>query len=252
MVDSFSSGGIVVLAIGLAVLYRRRTQPIAITLLRDLRRDRHRRSPLIKSRAGGSMSREKEDPDRRRRRRRARRDRVRQLQVQAGDGVAVNIEAVQKRNLEAIVSASGKIQPKRSVNISADTMGRVTDLAVDEGRARAARGSSCCEIDPRNLTTRVDSGRRRSRRRARRCEQLRARRSRARKTSLKQAQDNYNRQQQLWKAGPDDRARRSSAPRTRCKMQQADLRVAGAADQDAAAAHARRSRRRVENAQATT
>ena len=32
-----------------------------------------------------------------------------------------------------IVSASGKIQPKRFVNISADTSGRVVDLAVNEG-----------------------------------------------------------------------------------------------------------------------
>ena len=46
------------------------------------------------------------------------------------DGLAVNVEGVQKRDLQAIVSASGKIQPQRLVNISADTMGRVVDLAV--------------------------------------------------------------------------------------------------------------------------
>ena len=50
-----------------------------------------------------------------------------------GEGVTVNTEAVQKRRLESIVSASGKVQPKRSVNISADTSGRVTELAVNEG-----------------------------------------------------------------------------------------------------------------------
>ena len=48
-------------------------------------------------------------------------------------GIEVTTEAIKKRRLEAIVNASGKIQPKRDVNISADTMGRVTDLAVDEG-----------------------------------------------------------------------------------------------------------------------
>ena len=48
-------------------------------------------------------------------------------------GVEVTTETIQKRKLEAIVSASGKIQAKRDVNISADTMGRVTNLAVDEG-----------------------------------------------------------------------------------------------------------------------
>ncbi len=56
------------------------------------------------------------------------------------EGLTVNTEAVQKRKLEAIVSASGKIQPKRFVNISADTSGRVTDLAVNEGD-RVTQGS---------------------------------------------------------------------------------------------------------------
>ena len=36
-------------------------------------------------------------------------------------GTTVTVETIQKRDLEAIVSASGKIQPKRLVNISADT-----------------------------------------------------------------------------------------------------------------------------------
>ena len=45
----------------------------------------------------------------------------------------VTTDAIKTRDLEAIVSASGKIQPKRLVNISADTPGRVVDLAVNEG-----------------------------------------------------------------------------------------------------------------------
>ena len=45
----------------------------------------------------------------------------------------VTVETIRTRDLEAIVSASGKIQPKRFVNISADTSGRVVDLAVNEG-----------------------------------------------------------------------------------------------------------------------
>ena len=73
------------------------------------------------------------------------------------DGITVNTEAVQKRKLEAIVSASGKIQPKRFVNISADTMGRVTELAVDEGD-RVTKGQFLLQIDPRNLRDRVTSG----------------------------------------------------------------------------------------------
>ena len=83
------------------------------------------------------------------------------------EGVTVNTESIQKRTLEAIVSASGKIQPKRSVNISADTMGRVTELAVDEGD-RVDKGQFLLQIDPRNLRTAVQRARRRCRRRARR------------------------------------------------------------------------------------
>ena len=35
-------------------------------------------------------------------------------------GTTVTVEAIKARDLEAIVSASGKIQPKRLVNISSD------------------------------------------------------------------------------------------------------------------------------------
>ena len=51
----------------------------------------------------------------------------------------VTVETIKARDLEAIVSASGKIQPKRLVNISAETPGRVVELAVNEGD-RVTRG----------------------------------------------------------------------------------------------------------------
>jgi HlyD family secretion protein len=69
----------------------------------------------------------------------------------------VTVEAIRTRDLEAIVSASGKIQPKRLVNISADTPGRVVDLAVNEGD-RIKKGQFLLQIDPKSLRTRVDSG----------------------------------------------------------------------------------------------
>ena len=68
-----------------------------------------------------------------------------------------HVEAIKARDLEAIVSASGKIQPKRLVNISADTPGRVVDLAVNEGD-RVTSGQFLLQIDPKSLRTRVDSG----------------------------------------------------------------------------------------------
>src|ERR1700752_4320244 len=71
--------------------------------------------------------------------------------------VTVTTEGIKNRDLEAIASASGKIQPKRLVNISADTPGRVVNLAVNEGD-RIARGQFLLQIDPKSLRTRVDSG----------------------------------------------------------------------------------------------
>lgn len=69
-------------------------------------------------------------------------------------GTTVTVESVQKRDLEAIVSASGKIDPKKTVNISAQTMGRVTQLAVKEGdRVRA--GQFLLQIDPVNAEAAV-------------------------------------------------------------------------------------------------
>ena len=69
----------------------------------------------------------------------------------------VTVETIKARDLEAIVSASGKIQPKRLVNISAETSGRVVELAVNEGD-RVTRGQFLLQIDPKSLRTRVDSG----------------------------------------------------------------------------------------------
>jgi HlyD family secretion protein len=69
-------------------------------------------------------------------------------------GITVTVETLQKRDLEAIVSASGKIDPKKTVNISAQTMGRVTHLGVKEGdRVRA--GQFLLQIDPVNAEAAV-------------------------------------------------------------------------------------------------
>ncbi|BCS34572.1 RND transporter [Luteitalea sp. TBR-22] len=72
-------------------------------------------------------------------------------------GKEVTVEAIQTRDLVQIVSASGKIQAKRTVNISADNMGRVTQLSVEEGD-RVKKGQFLMQIDPRNLASAVQSG----------------------------------------------------------------------------------------------
>jgi HlyD family secretion protein len=71
--------------------------------------------------------------------------------------VTVAAEAIRARDLEALVSASGKIQPKRQVNISANTMGKVTRLAVEEGQ-RVKTGQFLLEIDPRALAGQLQRG----------------------------------------------------------------------------------------------
>ena len=70
---------------------------------------------------------------------------------------AVTVESIRARDLDAIVSASGKIQPKRQINVSATTMGRVTRLAVQEGQ-RVKAGQFLLEIDPRSLAGQLERG----------------------------------------------------------------------------------------------
>ncbi|HVL70083.1 MAG TPA: efflux RND transporter periplasmic adaptor subunit [Vicinamibacterales bacterium] len=138
------------------------------------------------------------------------------------DGVSVNVESIQQRNLESVVSASGKIQPKRSVNISADTMGRVTTLAVNEGDT-VTRGQFLLEIDPRNLRTRVESGEASLSASASQLEQLRISLE-ATRVNLKAAQDTFSRQQELWKGGLTTREALERAE-NELKAQQANLRA---------------------------
>jgi HlyD family secretion protein len=137
------------------------------------------------------------------------------------EGVTVNTEAVQKRRLEALVSASGKIQPTRSVNISADTMGRVTDLAINEGD-RVVKDQFLLQIDPRNLRTAVERTEASLAAARSQMEQLRLALDSAR-VSLKQAEDNLRRQQELWKGGLTTRENLEHAE-NEVTMRRSDLR----------------------------
>src|SRR3954468_4247067 len=62
-------------------------------------------------------------------------------------GTEVRLEQVAKRNLVSAVTASGKIEAKTSVDISADITGRIIDLAVREGDV-VKRGQFLLQIDP--------------------------------------------------------------------------------------------------------
>ncbi len=109
----------------------------------------------------------------------------------------VTVETIRTRDLEAVVSASGKIQPKRFVNISADTSGRVVDLAVNEGD-RVTIGQFLMQIDPRTLRSRVESGQAALRAAESALDQARQSVETAR-VQLQVAQQNLRRQQELWK-----------------------------------------------------
>ncbi len=62
-------------------------------------------------------------------------------------GTEVRLEQVSRRDLVAAVTASGKIEPQTSVDISADITGRIIRIAVEEGD-RVTKGQFLLQIDP--------------------------------------------------------------------------------------------------------
>src|SRR5678816_1451292 len=137
-------------------------------------------------------------------------------------GTEVTAEALRLRDLESFVSASGKIQPKRQVSISANQMGRVTRLAVEEGQ-RVKAGQFLLEIDPRSLEGQLQRGEasvvaaRFSLERARTAaEQAKA--------NLDLSRLNLNRQQELWKEGLTTRQDLERA-QNELKVREADLKA---------------------------
>jgi len=132
----------------------------------------------------------------------------------------VTTEEIRERDLEAIVSASGAIEPKSTVDISAETMGKVVNLAVVEGE-RVSAGQFLLQIDPRNLETQVQN-REASLASARsRLEQTKAQIGNNR-VALQQAQDNLRRQEELWNAELIPREQYERAINDE-KMRQTDL-----------------------------
>jgi HlyD family secretion protein len=114
-------------------------------------------------------------------------------------GLSINAEGVRARDLEAIVSASGKIQPKRQVNVSANTTGRVTRVAVEEGQ-RVKQGQFLLEIDPRSLDAQLQRGEASVAAAQSSLQQSRAAVQQTR-ALLELARQNLKRTQELWKEG---------------------------------------------------
>src|SRR6266540_42639 len=112
-------------------------------------------------------------------------------------GLPVTTDMIKARDLEGVVSASVKIQPKRLVKISAETPGRVVNLAVNEGD-RVKIGQFLLQIDPKSLRTRVAGNTASLAAAEASIEQMRQSIETAR-AQLQQAQQNLQRQQDLWK-----------------------------------------------------
>jgi HlyD family secretion protein len=62
-------------------------------------------------------------------------------------GTEVRMEQVTRRDLVSAVTASGKIEPQTSVDISADITGRIIRIAVEEGDL-VTKGQFLVQIDP--------------------------------------------------------------------------------------------------------
>ncbi len=62
-------------------------------------------------------------------------------------GAEVRMEQVARRDLVSAVTASGKIEPQTSVDISADITGRIIQIAVEEGDL-VRKGQFLLQIDP--------------------------------------------------------------------------------------------------------
>lgn len=68
--------------------------------------------------------------------------------------LGVQTDEVQRRDISMIISASGSIRPKRQVDISASSIGKVTRVAVEEGDY-VKKGQFLIQIDPIELESAV-------------------------------------------------------------------------------------------------
>ncbi len=73
----------------------------------------------------------------------------------SGDEVAVRVEDVSLHDLVARVTATGHVEPKTSIDISADVSGRIVQLTVEEGDD-VEEGQLLLVIDPARFEAAVD------------------------------------------------------------------------------------------------
>ena len=134
----------------------------------------------------------------------------------------VNVEKIERRDLESTVSASGKVQPKRNVKISAETSGKVVNLAVNDGDL-VKKGQLLLQIDPRNLETAVQNREASLATQRSQLDQMKAQTDNL-KIALRQSQDALQRAEGLAKQGLIPREQHERAQND-VKMRETDLKV---------------------------
>ena len=72
-----------------------------------------------------------------------------------GDEIEVRVEEVSRQDLVARVTATGHVEPKTSIDISADVSGRIVQLTVEEGDD-VEEGQLILVIDPARFEAAVD------------------------------------------------------------------------------------------------
>jgi HlyD family secretion protein len=142
-------------------------------------------------------------------------------------GAEVRVEQVSRRDLVSVVTASGKIEPKRKVDISADISGRVIQVAVVEGQM-VNRGDLLLRIDPTQYQAAV-------RRAEAGVAQSRAREAQARAQQLK-AQSDLRRAENLAQGRELISVQDVENARTQAQVSQAELQAARFAVQQSQAA----------------
>jgi len=78
------------------------------------------------------------------------------LKGQGKPEATVETGKVVRKDLTATVTCSGTIEPRRKVDVSANAMGTIVNLAVEEGQSLAA-GDLLLEIDPSEYAAAVDA-----------------------------------------------------------------------------------------------
>jgi HlyD family secretion protein len=106
----------------------------------------------------------------------------------------VRIEAVQKRDLVASVTASGQVSPHTKADLSADISGRIVKLSVKEGDY-VKEGDFLLQIDPQQYQASVQQG------------EAQVANAKASETqalaNLTQARANFRRQSEIQKSNPN-------------------------------------------------